>query len=160
MSSLRIITFIAIIVLAFAAVGCTATDPGSSSGAPGDSTNPAESPEAAEAPIAPELIVEDLTVGNGAEAKRGSTAVVHYTGWLEDGTRFESSKDSGTPFEFAIGTGMVIAGWDQGVQGMQVGGVRRLTIPSELAYGPQGAGGGRIPPNATLVFEIELLEVR
>lgn len=106
-----------------------------------------------------ELIIEDLTVGNGDEAVPGNTVVVHYTGWLTDGTKFDSSKDRNDPFNFPLGAGHVIRGWDQGVAGMKVGGKRKLTIPPELGYGSRGAGGV-IPPNATLVFEVELLAVR
>jgi len=101
----------------------------------------------------------DEKVGTGAEAKAGQTAVVHYTGWLTDGRKFDSSKDRGQPFTFPLGGGRVIKGWDEGVQGMKVGGVRRLTIPPQLGYGASGAGGV-IPPNATLVFEVELLDVK
>jgi FKBP-type peptidyl-prolyl cis-trans isomerase len=106
-----------------------------------------------------ELIIEDLTVGQGDEATAGNTVVVHYTGWLTNGTKFDSSKDRGDPFDFPLGAGHVIRGWDQGVAGMKVGGTRKLTIPPELGYGSRGAGGV-IPPNATLVFEVELLAVR
>lgn len=106
----------------------------------------------------PGLQAEDLVTGQGATAAAGQTAQVHYTGWLEDGTQFDSSKDRGQPFSFTIGRGMVIAGWDQGILGMQEGGVRKLTIPPELGYGSAGAGGV-IPPNATLIFEVELLEL-
>ena len=105
------------------------------------------------------LKIEDLEVGTGDEATAGRTVVVHYTGWLLDGTKFDSSVDRGTPFEFRLGAGQVISGWDQGVEGMRVGGKRRLTIPPELAYGDRGAAGV-IPPGATLVFEVELLEVK
>lgn len=104
------------------------------------------------------LQYEELTEGTGAEAAAGQTVSVHYTGWLTDGQKFDSSKDRNQPFEFSLGAGMVIRGWDEGVQGMKVGGVRRLTIPSSLGYGERGAGGV-IPPNATLVFEVELLGV-
>jgi FKBP-type peptidyl-prolyl cis-trans isomerase FkpA len=104
------------------------------------------------------LKYEDLTEGAGAEALAGQTVSVHYTGWLTDGQKFDSSKDRNDPFAFVLGGGMVIKGWDEGVQGMKVGGVRRLTIPPQLGYGPRGAGGV-IPPNATLVFEVELLAV-
>jgi len=105
------------------------------------------------------LKYEDLKIGHGALCKgRGQTAIVHYTGWLEDGTKFDSSKDRNNPFSFPIDCGYVIPGWDEGVIGMQVGGVRKLTVPAKLAYGENGAGGV-IPPNATLVFEIELLEL-
>ncbi len=105
------------------------------------------------------LEFEDITVGDGTEAVRGDMVAVHYTGWLIDGTKFDSSKDRDRPFTFQLGVGQVIKGWDQGVRGMRVGGVRKLTIPPELAYGPRGAGGGVIPPNSTLIFEIELLGV-
>ena len=105
-----------------------------------------------------ELIIEDLTVGDGATATAGQSVLVHYTGWLTDGTKFDSSVDRGEPFEFNLGRGQVIPGWDQGVAGMQSGGKRKLTIPPELGYGSRGAGGV-IPPNATLVFDVELLAV-
>ena len=109
------------------------------------------------------LQYEDTVVGSGAEAKAGQHVTVHYTGWLRNddgsqGAKFDSSKDRNDPFAFVLGGGMVIKGWDEGVQGMKVGGVRRLTIPPQLGYGVRGAGGV-IPPNATLVFEVELLEV-
>ena len=104
------------------------------------------------------LKYEDVTVGEGAEAVAGKTVSVHYTGWLTDGQKFDSSKDRNDPFEFPLGAGMVIRGWDEGVQGMKVGGKRRLVIPPQLGYGARGAGGV-IPPNATLMFEVELLGV-
>ena len=108
------------------------------------------------------LIIEDLAAGAGAEAKVGSQVSVHYTGWLlyggEKGRKFDSSKDRGEPFEFPLAAGHVIKGWDAGVQGMKVGGRRELTIPPELGYGARGAGGV-IPPNATLIFEVELLGI-
>jgi len=104
------------------------------------------------------LIIEELVAGNGAEAAAGQYVTVHYTGWLTDGTKFDSSKDRGDPFEFPLGAGHVIKGWDEGVQGMKIGGSRKLTIPASLGYGARGAGGV-IPPNATLVFEVELLGV-
>jgi FKBP-type peptidyl-prolyl cis-trans isomerase len=108
------------------------------------------------------LIVQDLTVGTGDIAKSGSKVTVHYTGWLftasEKGAKFDSSKDRGEPFVFPLGKGHVIKGWDEGVAGMKVGGKRQLTIPPELGYGARGAGGV-IPPNATLLFEVELLKV-
>jgi FKBP-type peptidyl-prolyl cis-trans isomerase len=105
------------------------------------------------------LKYEDVKQGTGEEAKTGKTVSVHYTGWLTDGKKFDSSKDRGQPFEFPLGGGRVIKGWDEGVQGMKVGGVRKLTIPASLGYGSRGAGGV-IPPDATLVFEVELLGVR
>lgn len=104
------------------------------------------------------LIIEDLIIGNGETARTGQTVQVHYTGWLSDGVKFDSSKDRDEPFEFPLGAQYVIAGWDEGVQGMQVGSMRKLTIPPHLGYGARGAGGV-IPPNATLVFEIELLRI-
>jgi len=101
----------------------------------------------------------DLTVGSGAQPKPGQTAVVHYTGWLTDGKKFDSSRDAGRPFTFRLDQGQVIKGWDEGVATMKVGGKRQLIVPPDLAYGPRGAGGV-IPPNATLKFEVELLELR
>lgn len=105
------------------------------------------------------LVIEDISVGEGAEAGVGQTVSVHYTGWLTDGTKFDSSKDRNEPFEFPLAARWVIAGWDEGVQGMKIGGTRKLTIPPELGYGARGAGGV-IPPNATLVFEVELLAIQ
>lgn len=101
----------------------------------------------------------DLEIGDGPTPKAGQTVSVHYTGWLEDGTKFDSSLDRGQPFSFVLGTGQVIRGWDEGVGTMQVGGKRQLVIPPELAYGARGAGGV-IPPDATLIFEVELLGVQ
>ena len=105
------------------------------------------------------LVIEDITVGGGAEAAAGQMVTVHYTGWLTDGSKFDSSKDRNDPIVFPLGAGHVIKGWDEGVQGMKVGGTRKLTIPPALGYGARGAGGV-IPPNATLVFEVELLATR
>ena len=105
------------------------------------------------------LEIEDLSVGTGVEAINGDKVTVHYTGWLIDGTKFDSSLDRGQPFSFQIGARQVIEGWDRGLRGMQVGGVRKLTIPPELAYGDRAVGGGLIPANSTLVFEIRLLKI-
>lgn len=113
-------------------------------------------PEGMEVTTASGLQYIDLKVGTGATAQAGQTVTVHYTGWLENGKKFDSSVDRGQPFSFPLGAGRVIKGWDEGVQGMKVGGKRKLIIPSNLGYGARGAGGV-IPPNATLIFEVELL---
>ena len=109
------------------------------------------------------LQYDDTTVGEGAEATKGQSVTVHYTGWLfkdgAQGAKFDSSKDRNDPFVFSLGAGMVIRGWDEGVAGMKVGGKRTLIIPAELGYGARGAGGV-IPPNATLKFDVELLGVK
>ena len=104
------------------------------------------------------LQIKEIKLGDGDTASADQYVSVHYTGWLTNGTKFDSSKDRDEPFEFSLGQQTVIAGWDEGVQGMNVGGVRKLTIPPQLGYGARGAGSV-IPPNATLVFEIELLDV-
>ena len=108
------------------------------------------------------LLIDELVIGEGELAAAGRSVTVHYTGWLmyggAAGKKFDSSRDRNDPFVFDLGEGRVIKGWDEGVQGMKVGGSRKLTIPSELGYGARGAGGA-IPPNATLIFEVELLEV-
>ena len=108
------------------------------------------------------LIIDEVVVGSGATAAAGQHVTVHYTGWLFEngvaGKKFDSSKDRGDPFDFPLGAGHVIRGWDEGVQGMKIGGTRKLTIPPEMGYGARGAGGV-IPPNATLLFEVELLAI-
>lgn len=106
-----------------------------------------------------QLKIEDTKIGTGAEVKSGDTVVMHYSGTLENGKKFDSSYDRGQPFTTQIGVGQVIQGWDLGVPGMKVGGKRKLTIPADLAYGSQGAGG-IIPPNATLIFDVELVDIK
>lgn len=133
-----------------------------------------EAPKDAATPATPadmgasitELQKTDVVKGTGEGASQGQVAVVHYTGWLYEATaedhkgrKFDSSRDRGEPFRFTIGAGNVIKGWDDGVQGMQAGGQRRLVIPASLGYGERGAGGGVIPPNATLLFDVELLAI-
>jgi len=105
------------------------------------------------------LTYVDHMIGGGETAVAGKSVTVHYTGWLENGTKFDSSVDRGQPFVFPLGAGRVIKGWDEGVQGMKIGGKRKLTIPSSLGYGARGVGGV-IPPNATLIFDVELLGVQ
>ncbi len=104
------------------------------------------------------LVIEDIELGTGTEAVKGQEITVHYSGYLTDGTKFDSSLDRKQPLSFTLGVGMVIQGWDEGFNGMKVGGKRKLTIPPEMGYGTRGAGGV-IPPNATLVFDVELLQV-
>lgn len=106
-----------------------------------------------------ELISEKIVSGSGASPKKGQTVVVHYTGWLTTGAKFDSSVDRDEPFEFTLGVGQVIKGWDAGVAAMKVGDKVKLTIPPDMAYGPRGYPGA-IPPNATLIFEVELLDIR
>jgi len=106
------------------------------------------------------LVIDEVKPGEGATATKGKTVSVHYTGRLTDGTKFDSSYDRGQPIDFPLGGGVVIKGWDQGIEGMKVGGKRKLTIPPDLAYGARGTPGGPIPPNATLVFDVELVGVR
>ena len=105
------------------------------------------------------LQYQDVVTGTGAEAAAGQTAIVHYTGWLTDGTKFDSSRDRGAPFSFPIGAGQVIPGWDEGVAGMKVGGRRKLVIPPDLGYGAEGSPPV-IPPASTLVFDVELIDVQ
>jgi len=122
---------------------------------------PTITPNSPAATIAPmdKLVIEDLQEGTGSAVKSGDTIVVHYTGTLADGKKFDSSLDRGQPFTTQIGVGQVIPGWDQGLPGMKVGGLRRLLIPSELGYGSRGAGSS-IPPDSDLIFEIQLLEIK
>lgn len=126
-------------------------------------TTPTTAPTATESAVNAGLQVKDEVVGKGVEAVKGKTVSVHYTGWLSEGgakgKKFDSSVDRGTPFQFSLGAGMVIKGWDEGVAGMKVGGKRTLVIAPEMGYGARGAGAV-IPPNATLIFDVELLEVK
>ena len=150
---------VAALLLAGALSACGSTTPSE------PTATPAAPAPAAHADV-PKLVVSDLQTGSGAEAQAGSLVTVHYTGWLYEadavegkGPKFDSSRDAGKPFQFRLGAGMVISGWDQGVAGMKVGGHRRLVIPSSQGYGQRGAGGV-IPPGAALVFDVELLDVR
>ena len=118
-----------------------------------------ESPTTEVVTTASGLRYQDLKFGAGEPASVGQDVTVHYTGWLKNGKKFDSSVDRGKPFTFTLGAGMVIKGWDEGVAGMKVGGQRTLVIPPHLGYGERGAGGA-IPPNATLLFDVELLEVK
>lgn len=143
----------------------------SASAAPGDKSKPAPKTKppaakpAAKASAATKTVTtksglqyQDIKVGKGKSPKLGQTVVVHYTGWLTNGKKFDSSRDRNEPFEFPIGVSAVIQGWDEGVMTMKVGGRRKLTIPSKLGYGP--SGNGPIPPNATLIFDVELLGIK
>jgi len=156
--------YIALAVLAATVTAGCARTPADETTAPPSDAGQATTPPSQDAPEAPaaaevtELVIEDISVGTGAEAKAGDMVTVHYTGWLTDGTKFDSSLDAGRPFQFPLGQGQVIPGWDQGVAGMKIGGKRKLTIPPDLGYGSAGAGGV-IPPNATLIFEVELLSI-
>ena len=160
---------LALAVLVFAA-GCQESQQSSSSAGSGAGATSTGAEPSAAAPATPAtggkvhklasgLQYEDMVVGSGTMAEPGMTVSVHYTGWLTDGTKFDSSVDRGQPFQFQLGAGQVIQGWDEGVKGMRIGGKRKLTIPSDLGYGARGAGGV-IPPNATLLFDVELLDVK
>lgn len=159
-----------LVVTALVVAGCSKSQ-SSSSAQSSQSSQPAQSAPQTTAPAqeqtqqpaqsAPvtKLEIKDTKVGKGTAAKAGDTVVVEYTGWLADGTKFDSSADHGGTYSFPLGGGQVIKGWDQGVVGMKVGGVRVLTIPPDLAYGAQGAGGV-IPPDATLTFQVKLVKIQ
>ena len=179
---MRVIALAVVLVLALVVCGCKAQQPETAT-PPTETTAPqtdsavSESPEAAEevdpveaarklgTPTENEVVTMDsglkyidVTVGEGGEANAGQMVSVHYTGWLVAGSKFDSSVDRGQPFEFPLGDGRVIKGWDEGVAGMKIGGVRKLIIPSDMGYGSRGAGP--IPPDSTLIFEVELLGVK
>ncbi len=145
-----------------ATTSTTTTTQTSATTAPAESTGAGmsgtQAGAAAEVTTPSGLKYQDLVLGDGAVAESGKKVSVHYTGWLTDNTKFDSSVDRGQPFEFILGQGQVIRGWDEGVKGMRVHGKRRLTIPSDLGYGPRGQGP--IPPDATLIFEVQLLDVK
>jgi FKBP-type peptidyl-prolyl cis-trans isomerase len=141
-----------VVIVVMALVSTGGDDEGASSTAPGECD---ESPQTLDSG----LVVEDLECGDGEEVQRGDLVSVHYTGTLENGRKFDSSRDRGQPFQLRLGAGMVIQGWEEGLPGMRVGGTRKLTIPPELGYGEAGRPP-EIPPNSTLVFEIEVLEVQ
>src|SRR5262249_21897158 len=143
------------VLLGAALTACSGAPPRAPTTASGGAANPS----ATEVTMPDGLKYTDDVVGTGAEATTGKTAVVHYTGWLMDGTKFDSSLDRDQPFSLRLGGGRVIKGWDEGVAGMKVGGKRTLIIPPTLGYGSRGAGNV-IPPNATLKFEVQLLDVR
>ncbi len=163
---LMALCLIVLVVVALVVTACakkeTQEQAASSAPTPSTMANPNASKPASTSAIVtlPDgLKYEVLRQGNGPEAKAGQTVAVHYTGWLTNGTKFDSSVDRGQPFDFTLGQGQVIKGWDEGVAGMKVGEKRKLTIPSQLGYGERGAGGV-IPPNATLVFDVELLGIQ
>ena len=166
----------ALALAALAVVGCQqGSTTSSSTSTTSSSATATPSAEAEKAPVASEapatalpagrttasgLQIQEIQEGTGALAENGKRVSVHYTGRLTDGTQFDTSLDKGTPYQFTLGNREVIAGWDEGIAGMRIGGKRRLTIPPQLAYGSQGTPGGPIPPNATLVFEVELMDVK
>jgi FKBP-type peptidyl-prolyl cis-trans isomerase len=158
---------VAFVVVACSPSGKNADTSSTAPTAAAESAPAASSPASAQGTESMPLQKIELAPGNGAEIKSGQTALVHYTGWLYDtaapenkGKKFDSSVDRNEPFEFPVGAGMVIKGWDEGVVGMKPGGKRRLVIPPEMGYGARGAGGGLIPGGATLVFDVELVEIR
>ncbi len=145
-----------VLLAAVLSAGCAGTAKESSTAA---ATTPAAAPASKVHKLASGLIYEDLVVGNGTMADPGLTVTVNYAGTLVDGTHVDSSADHGRPYTFQLGASAVIAGWDQGIKGMRVGGKRKLTIPPDMAYGARGSGD-RVPPNATLLFEVELVGVK
>lgn len=164
----RSTAFAAAALVALSVAGCAHTNsiPKSGGGAPSPAPAPQPVgsippvPAGAQTPVttATGLVYQDFVVGTGAMPTPGRTVTVHYTGWLTNGTKFDSSRDRGVPYQFAIGQGRVVAGWDEGIMSMKAGGQRRLTVPASLGYGAAGRGGV-IPPNATMIFDVELLAV-
>jgi len=152
---MRILTFAFVCLSLMILTGCRQ----SSQEVVQETSKPADSANQNEEPNVTELKITDLTVGDGATAEPGKRVTVHFRGTLTDGTEFDASRNHGSPFTFSLGGGEVISGWDEGVKGMKVGGKRKLVIPPHMGYGERGAGNV-IPPNATLVFEVELLDVQ
>jgi FKBP-type peptidyl-prolyl cis-trans isomerase len=167
--TMRIATLLAAFLFAIVSITGCKSCPSKAEPAPQSAAQPAAAEAVAPAqpvPATPQEVTlpsglkyTDIVAGTGASPNPGQVAVVHYTGWLTNGTKFDSSVDRGQPFEFPLGAGRVIKGWDEGVATMKVGGKRKLTIPPELGYGARGAGGV-IPPNATLIFDVELLAIK
>lgn len=161
-------SFLVLALLALALAGCQKTQSDATSATPtagaptgmsgAATTTPPSAATTKEVTMPTGLKYEDVVVGTGAEAQKGKRVSVHYTGRLQDGTKFDSSLDRGEPYTFVLGSGSVIQGWDEGLVGMKVGGKRKLTIPPSMGYGPSGMGP--IPPNATLLFDCELMDVQ
>jgi FKBP-type peptidyl-prolyl cis-trans isomerase FkpA len=159
-----------LLILSLIVLGCggkkqtdqSGTDAGKAEGQTEERAKSPDMPTESSAPVVTTeggVQVQDIKEGTGDMAEAGKSVSVHYTGWLIDGKKFDSSIDRNSPFSFKLGTGQVIKGWDEGVAGMKVGGIRKLTIPPDMGYGDKGAGG-RIPPGATLIFQVDLLEVK
>jgi peptidylprolyl isomerase len=155
----KMLTLFLALLLAFGLVACGSEDGGSGEPSDAAAEEPAGDCEEGVVETGSGLQYEELECGDGQEAKRGDTVVVHYTGTLEDGTKFDSSLDRGQPFPFTIGAGQVIQGWEEGIAGMKIGGKRKLTIPPELAYGKAGRPPV-IPKSATLIFEVTLVDIQ